>query len=635
MPARHATRKTLGCIIEAQKHRDTTLMTRASAHQIVLFAAFSMLSCTSTSASQPVPSLARSIDAQSSFQLVRERWMLSTWEERLVLEPQLEAFRMRHPSDPLARLAEAYLALLALQRDERPKAMALARRVRSGPAGNTRDLGTLVDGASLARAGEPEAALQLLDPLVGKMIDTFAQDLLHETVVTTAVHAHRWYQAVVYMNEWIRSANEADLPAVRERLEALLVEFPPAALETALRAMGATRQGDIWERELRETLAMRLAKVAMDRSDPNLARSVLETSRTIVAGDELGTLAQLATSGGRAPRIVSARVGWIAETASRSLGGRSAQAVAGALEVFKPDRTLDLGSGQPTVDPPVMILRDVPPDGSRQEALDDLAHEGVSLIVGGYDPTGAAELAAYAESHSLAAVLLVAPVPAPANPRFSFVLGEPEPAWTNPTASRATSQVDPEKSARIAVGEPPDQPLAYGCDRKAARIGETAFPATAWKSQAVEAIVVEGPAWCARQVLQDLHTVRFFPRVLLGLEAREAAPPSADHVFVATCGHLDSNHETVRAWRASSGNGPTWFQALGRDAALLAHDAVDPLPRDTFTNVRDVMTKRAEIQARLARAQALLWTSETKGFAGQRVLARDVRWIANGDRGGQ
>jgi hypothetical protein len=609
-------------------------MTRASAHKIFLFAALGMLSCTGTQALQPVPSLARSIDAQSSFQLIRERWMLSTWEERAGLEPQLEAFRHRYPSDPLARLAEAYLALLALQRDERPKAMALARRVRSGPAGNTRDLGTLVDGASLARAGEPEAALQLLDPLVGKMIDTFAQDLLHETVVTTAVHAHRWYQAVVYMNEWIRSTNEAELPAVRERLEALLVEFPPAALETALRAMGAARQGDIWERELREAIAARLAKVALDRSDPNLARSVLETSRTIVAGDELGTLAQLATSGGRAPRIVSARVGWVAETASRSLGGRSAQAVAGALEVFKPEHTLDLPSGQPGVDPPVLILRDVGPDGSRQEALDDLVHQGVSLIVGGYDPTGAAELAAYAEAHSLAAVLLVAPVPAPANPRFSFVLGEPDPTWTT-TASHASSQVDPETSARIAVGEPPDRPLAYGCDRKAARIGETAFPAAAWKTQAVEAIVVEGPAWCARQVLQDLRTVRFSPRVLLGLEAREAAPPSGDHVFVATCGHLDSNHDTVRAWRASSGEGPTWFQALGRDAALLAHDAVDPLPRDTFTNVRDVMTKRAEIQARLARAQALLWTSETKGFAGQRVLAREVRWIPYGDRGGQ
>ena len=609
-------------------------MTRASAHEFVLFAALGMLSCTSTPASQPVPSLARSIDAQSSFQLIRERWLLSTWEEREGLAPALDAFRHRHPSDPLARLAEAYLALLALQRDDRPKAMALARRVRRGPAGNTRDLGTLVDGASLARAGEPEAALQLLDPLVGKMIDTFAQDLLHETVVTTAVHAHRWYQAVVYMNEWIRSANEADLPAVRERLEALLVEFPPAALETALRAMGAARQGDIWERELREALAMRLAKVAMDRSDPNLARSVLETSRTIVAGDELGTLAQLATSGGRAPRIVSARVGWVAETASRSLGGRSAQAVAGALEVFKPERTLDLGSGQPAVDPPVMILRDVSPDGSRQEVLDDLVHEGVSLIVGGYDPTGAAELAAYAEAHSLVAVLLVAPVPAPANPRFAFVLGEPEPAWTNPTASHASSQVDPEKSARIAVGEPPDQPLAYACERKAVRVGETAFPAAAWKTQRVEAIVVEGPPWCARQVLQDLRTVRFSPRVLLGLEAREAAPPSGDHLFVATCGHLDSDHESVRPWRASSGDSPTWFQALGRDAALLAHDAVDPLPRDTFTNARDVMTKRAEIQARLARAKAVLWTSETSGFAGQRVLAREVRWIPNGDRGG-
>lgn len=615
-------------------------MTRASAHEFVLLAALSTLSCTGTlscagtPASQPVPSLARSIDAQSSFQLIRERWLLSTWEERVGLEAALDAFRHRHPSDPLARVAESYLALVLLHRGEQRKAMALARRVRRGPVGNTRDLATLVDGAALARAGEPEAALQLLDPLVGKMIDTFAQDLLHETVVTTAVHAHRWYQAVVYMNEWIRAASEADLPAVRERLQALLVEFPPAALETALRAMGAARQGDIWERELREAIAVRLAKVAVERSDPGLARSVIETSRTIV-GDDLGTLAQLATSGGRVPRIVGARVGWIAETASRSLGGRSAQAVAGALEVFKPERALDAASGQVVVDPPVLILRDVSPDASRQEVLDDLAHEGVSLIVGGYDPTGAAELAAYAEANSLTVLLFVAPVPAPSNMRFSFVLGEADPTWETPSASHATSVVDPSSSVHVAVGEPPNRPLAYGCDRKAVRVGETAFPAAAWKTQAVDAVVVDGPAWCARQVLQDLHTARFTPRVLLGLEAREAAPPSGDHVFVATCGQIDSDHETVRAWRASSGESPTWFQALGRDAALLAHDAVDPLPRDTFTNVRDVMTKRVETQVRLANAQALLWTSESTGFAGQRVLARNVRWIPLRDRGGR
>ena len=76
-------------------------------------------------------------------------------------------------------MAEAYLAFIALDRGNPAEARAMAQRVREGPSGNTRDLGTLIDGASLAREGKPEKALQLLDPLVGRMIDSFAQDLLH------------------------------------------------------------------------------------------------------------------------------------------------------------------------------------------------------------------------------------------------------------------------------------------------------------------------------------------------------------------------------------------------------------------------------------------------------------------------
>lgn len=600
---------------------------------VLLSATLSVSSCAGSSSVQPVPSLAESLGAQASFQTIREQWLLSTPQERAALEPKLEAFRVRHGSDPLARIAEAYLAFIALDRNDRHRARALAFRVRQGPLGNTQDLGTLIDGAVLARSDEPEAALQLLDPLVGKMIDAFAQDLLHEAAVAAAVDAHRWYQAIVYMNEWIRSSNDQDLPSLRPKLDSLLATFPPTSLESALRAMGAARQGDIWEKELREALATRLATIAMERSDSDLARSVLETSRAVVGMGEAGTsLAQLATSGGRAPRVIQARVGWVLQTGERLMTSRSSQAVTGALEVFRPGRSMDHVPGLSEVEAPVLITRNLDPEETLKDALDDLAYQGASVLVGGYDPEGASELAAYGESESIPVLLLVAPATLPKGARYTFVVGTPEPRWTTPVTGQAAKQVDPDRAVRIGMGEPPEHPLAFSCKQPPARIEEPTFPIADWRKAGIEAVAVDGPAWCARPLLHDLQSAKFTPAVFLGLEARDAAQPFDGTLHVASCGYLDEATErepaTLRAFRSASGRAPTWFQALGRDAALIAHNAVAPLPRDTFTRLQEVLQRRAETQERLAQGQASLWTTTAQGFAGARVLSREVRFIS-------
>ncbi|PIE06117.1 MAG: hypothetical protein CSA75_01190 [Sorangium cellulosum] len=593
----------------------------------VLATLYGVSSCAGSSTLRPTPSLAHSLEAQASFQPIRARWLLSTKRERTALLPSLRAFQAQYRGDPLARVASAYLAFVALDRNELDQAAALAREIRMGPIGNTRDLGTIVDGASLAHAGQPEAALQLLDPLVGKMIDSFAKDLLHEAAVNAAVDAHRWYQAVVYMNEWVRGTNEQEMAALRDKLDKLLVQFPAGSLETALRAMGAVRQKDLWERELRQALAMRLTAVAMERSDPKLARSVLNTSRRVVGLGEEGTLlARLATSGGRAPRIVGATVGLMVDTDSQLRSGRSAQVVAGVLQVFHPGHR---GPRQQSPSP-ILITQDVPPQGSLENVLDDLAYKGASVIIAGYDAKRAAQVARYAEAQSISVLLLVAPDQMPRGARFTFVVGTEDPSWQSPVSSQAASQVDLSRSVRVGSGKAPEGPLFASCDSRPPRAAQPAFPVAAWREANVEAVAIDGSRDCASRVLADLDSLGFTPMVYLGLEAREAKQSYRGQLRVGSCGLLDaegaSEPDSLRQWRLMQGSRPTFFQALGRDAAKIAYGAVARLPRGTVSGLEQVMKRRVEVQQALVRAENVLWTSTNRGFDGERRLRRQVQY---------
>ena len=161
--------------------------------------------------------------------------------------------------------------------------------------------------------------------------------------------------------------------------------------------------------------------------------------------------------------------------------------------------------------------------------------------------------------------------------------------------------------------------------------GEPTFPVGTWREVGFQVVAIDGPCWCARNVLQDLVAARFTPTVLLGLEARPAAGSYGGSLRVASCGHLDAPQEqepaSLKAWRATHGQAPTWFEALGRDAAQLTHDATALLPGKTFTDMGAVMQVRTVIQQVLLQAEAPLWTTKARGFGGRWVLTRKVQFV--------
>jgi hypothetical protein len=85
--------------------------------------------------------------------------------------------------------------------------------------------------------------------------------------------------------------------------------------------------------------------------------------------------------------------------------------------------------------------------------------------------------------------------------------------------------------------------------------------------------------------------------------------------------------EAMRRWTALAGSPPSWYHTLGHDAALLAAAALSDFPLHRVDDTREVERLHRHAQAKLALASAALWSSRRQGFAGKRVLERDLRVI--------
>lgn len=551
-----------------------------------------------------------------------------------MFEPELQEFRARFPSDPLTRLANVFLAWIALERGDLETAEALADRVRSGPAGTTQDLANLVTGAALCRKGKPEPALDLLTPLVGKMIDPFAQSMLHEQIVDATVKAHRWFEALAYMDDWLRSAEQHEMSAVRERVDMLLATFPPDTLEVALRTMKKAKGHAGYGNDIRLAVAGTLTQIAIKRADPRLARSVIDNPGMMEAlGDAGEALAHLASSGGAAPRIVDATVGMVLPAREDGLRERAAQAVAGALEMFGPDRSTveaDGGSGIAPTDSPALITRDHHDITAPSRApFDELAHEGAALIIAGFDPEGALLASRYAESESIAVIVLATPSQPVPDARFTFVAGEDDEAVMR--GLMAAAGQGGRKAARVGGPAPASGPgadLVASCDARAARAGDLRFPLARWRTAGVGAIALAGHAHCAHDVFLELALAKFAPTVLIGPEALGVELPKgyAGTIVQAKVGMVQgaSRDASIEAWVRSHGDAPGWYESLGRDAAALARMAVTGMRKGTVTDLKEVAARRVAVQRALESARADLWTTKEKGFGGGRKLSREI-----------
>jgi hypothetical protein len=89
----------------------------------------------------------------------------------------------------------------------------------------------------------------------------------------------------------------------------------------------------------------------------------------------------------------------------------------------------------------------------------------------------------------------------------------------------------------------------------------------------------------------------------------------------------DIADDDVRAYVTQFATRPSWWTALGRDAAALARAALRGIPTDATTDRAAVAQRRALAQSRLDAATARLWTTEATGFAGARTIARTLRIV--------
>ena len=617
----------------------------------------------------PVAALASSPHAKASFEAIR-----SAWSDRHRKPPELraavDAFLERFPHDGLAPLARVFLALVALGQNDGVTADAALAQTAGLPPGTAHDFWTIARAKRLRMAGQPEAAIALLRPDIGKEVDPLARTLFQEELTLTAIATDRDYEAVSYMDAWLRASSDEDRNDTIVRVSALVEKLPKDVLIGALQAMRTQRATLGYGAEIERILSDRLVRIATETDDPELARMLVDSDAgsVVLTGDAGTALGELATSR-RGLNVVEGRtVGLLLPTGSAALRDEAADVLRGFMWALGLPRGAFLvstpvpataGPAPPAPcaaladvadapfaadDPTHLVTRNDEGEGDRTEAsLDELAGEGASIIVAGLDGRTAARALRWSEQRGVAVITLVPPDEAPSGASFGFragesrarvveVLGRTAPALAGGATVRVVdaSELLPVAVVAAADGGAAENGPPVSCDVTAGRAGDPRFPIAAWTQSKAGAWLVTGSADCASDLVRDLDRARV--RGVVGLTLEAGGLPShapALRVVSAQAGVLpfparsDPRSDAVHRFSALTG-ALDWWTALGRDASTLARLAVVSLPLDEASDPRAVRERRTLAKDSLANAQARLWTSEAVGFAPDHSLPRAV-----------
>jgi len=659
-------------------HRRRTARAAALALALVLEAA-----CGGRRAApKPVAMLPSSPAAAAAFEAIREAWEESDRSNdivlRVALRSRLERFLDEFPHDGLAPLAKVALALEAMRDGAMATADAQLALASDVPPGTARDLLTVARARRARLAGDPEGALALLRPLVGKIVDPLVRTIFEEELTVSALATHREYEAISYMDAWLRASAEDEKPATIARVTAIVQKLPREVLVGALQAMSKQRANLGYGGDIQRILAMRLVQIATSTGDADLARTLLDAypQAFAEAGDAGAALGDLATSR-RGLNVVEGRtLGLLLPTASPPLRDESADVLRGVLwalglprgaRAAPATRAIEPAASRPALPadagppfatcapleaapPPAepsdedairLVTRDDAGSEDRTEAsLDELAGEGAAVILAGLDARTAERALRWGEQHGVPVVTLVPPAEPGTVPSLGFVLGEPRAkvlaALARAAPSLATDTVAPIADASELAAFAPEGGRVDGltlgppvsCDVPPARAGEARFPIESWKSTKTHAWLASGSAECGAEVVAELAAARARGVVALTLEAaaRLPSPPglrvvSARAGIVPDCDPRDPRADELRRFSSTVGKGG-WWTALGRDAATLARTALVGLPVDLVSEPHAVSERRSTAHDRVASARARLWTTESSGFSADRSMKR-------------
>ncbi len=596
------------------------------------------LACGGSAGIRPVATVATSLEASAAFAPIARAWSTDA-KERAALRDPLAKFLVRFPGDGLAPLARTYDALALLDGGDLRDGEVQLSLLASLPPGATNDLAEVVRAKDLRLRGHAEAAFDRLRLLVGKEVDATTRAILQEEIALAAIEGKRDYEAIAYLDAWLRNAAEEDHDAVRAKVTAALAKEPEPVLMDALRAMRSGGPASGYGREIQKLVTERLGAIAIERKDADLARwLVTADTGTALLGESEGALGELATTKRGLSSVDGRTIGLVLPTGSSDLRDEAAAILRGTAWALDLPRD-DAAKGDRTK----LITRDDGGDVSRVEpTMSELAGEGAAIILAALEPAAATQAVQWGERHGVTVITFA--VPDGETPHdWSFTAGVPRDGEISALAEELVSRaivkivpiVPPGGSAAVAA-------LAKGtvqleapveCDTAAAQSGEAHFPIDEWKRENAHAWLVDAPNECARDLVRGLGAEQVRGVVALTLDAAgsSARAPSlrlmAVHVgeipIVSAAPEAISDPD-IRAWTIASGSPPNFWAALGHDAAVLARRAVAGLPLDAASDPAEVSKRRAAVKAALLVATAHLWTSETQGFASGHTLQRII-----------
>jgi len=624
---------------------------------------------------RPVATLASSVGAATAFEAIRQAWGDPEHTTPAALRAMLERFVAEFPGDGLVPLARIALALVALNQGDLATADLQLGITEGVPPGTTGDLWTVACARRLRLRDAPEAALGMLRPLLGKNVDPLARLVFEEELTLSALATHRDYEAISYMDAWLRASAEEEKDATVKAVSGIVGRLPKDVLVGALQAMRARRESFGYGVEIERILAARLVEIATGSGDAKLARMLLDADAgsIVASGDAAVELGELATSRRGLDVVEGRTIGLLLPTGSPGLRDEAADVVRGVMWALglprgvrspapappapgssvagpsagcaTPVPTPDVGEPRPEQEVRLVTRDDSGSPERTEESLDELAGTGAAIVVAALDGATARSALRWSEAHGMPLVALVPPEEGEAGkgPRsFGFVLGEGRAdvlkALVAAAPALGTEVVAPVIDTSEAARYPPQGgqlgPLTVAppvsCEVPAVRAGEPRFPIAEWEHQRIRAWLVSGSATCASDLAQELSRAR--PRAIVALTLEAAvlsvrAPgvrvlsASAGVIPVSAAG--EARDEELRRFAATLG-GVSWWTALGRDAATLARVAVAQLPTDDVSDARSVAERRATARDLLAAARARLWTTEASGWGEGRAMQRTV-----------
>lgn len=607
--------------------------------------------CRRVADERPVASLASSPETEARFDAIRTRWTDASSKVRAGMRPELEALLIdvARRGDGLEPIVRAYLAMAWLDAGVPAAAEAVARPLVEGRPGVPNDLATLVKGASARRLGRARESIDLLRPLVGKLIDPFARPMLYEEITEAHIDDERWEDALVYAEGWLRSATPAERLAVRAAVQRVLRRIPEPVVLRLLEAEANAPPEARHSADLILALAARLEEAqgqvagSTDGAPAGDAGAASPTPEAPVITGDAGApvLSALVSLPRFDPRTIALLVptsapGWapIASAIVRAATGVTAPTLATALHGDAgPDASSALNV--PPVGHRLLVFDTGGTAAGAVAALDAAERDGAAVVVGGAIDAEASALVAAARPKRIPVVLL------------RRAGGAIDPKGEKPTWISVGPSLDDEEQATVAIAkavasevaivepwpdpgttpEPPTDPMRWRCDASPKVAGGTAFPIAAWKAKKVSAIVVLGDARCARRIAVELATSpgAFRPAFVLGPGALDLAhEPIPFARTVLGAGALPADDlapQDLRTLWIDQGAPVSWWNGLGHDAAALAASALpgDLLPVTETAKLQQARTTTAN---RLLAAKASLWTTTAKGPAANGVVPR-------------